>query len=118
MRWCASVAAALAGAADRVGRLAHGIVEDWRDPRGQEWAQRVALLHRELGRAAAEAAELGTALAHGCHSSTAAANDLPRPAPLPVRGATPARDRGPRLGAVAGDRAEHDLGMGIAELPG
>jgi hypothetical protein len=102
-RWCADVAAVLFAASDRTARLAVGIAEDWLDDRGREWAERVALLRRELDRSAEDAAEQGRRLAD---SGTA-----PLIAPTgPARG-------GPRLGGVGGIRTEDDTGMRIAELP-
>ncbi len=123
-RWCNGVSAALAGAAEGAGRLAQAVAEDWRDGHGQEWAERATLLHRELGRVAAEAAEIGAAIARRA-TEAPEAPDSGTPvswqeslAPLrpAVLGAA-AHDRGPRLGAIAGDRTETDLGMRIAELP-
>ena len=103
--WCADVAAVLAAVSTRAGRLASAIAEDWRDGHGQDRAERATLLHRELGRVAAEAADLGTALARA-------------PDPLPWPGAAvPGRLRGPRLGSTAGAHADSGLGMRIAELP-
>lgn len=120
-RWCAGVAAALSGASERVGRLALGIADDWRDGRGREWAERTTLLHRELGRVAAEAAEIGAAIARRATEAAAqpvpVAESLPPPRAAVLGAAAAARGRGPRLGAVAGDRAEPDVGMRIAQLP-
>lgn len=119
-RWCAGVAASLAGASERVSRLALVIADDWRDARGQEWAERTTLLHRELGRVAAQATEIGTAIAQQAAEVVAPPDpgaDPPTPLPAAVPGATAAHARGPRLGAVAGDRTQDGLGMRIAELP-
>ena len=105
-RWCADVAAVLRAASDQTARLAVQIAEDWLDDRGREWAERAALLHRELDRIAGDAAHLGTRLAH------------PEPAP-PVLTTVVAGTgrRGPRLGGTAGERADDAYGMRIAELP-
>lgn len=102
--WCAEVAAALLAASERVARLSVQVGEDWLDDRGREWAERAALLHRELDRAAARAAELG------------ARQDDPVPAiPMPIVPLGPRR--GPRLGGTGGVRADDGTGMRIAELP-
>lgn len=106
-RWCVEVAAVLLAASDRTARLAVQVAGDWLDDRGREWAERVALLHRELDRSAAEAADLGARLAHAD----------PGPAGLPAIAAGMSRRRGPRLGDTAGVRTDDEIGMQIAELP-
>lgn len=116
-RWCHGVSAALAGASEGVGRLARAIADDWRDGHGQEWAERTTLLHRELGRVAAEAAEIGAAIARRATEAAAPPVSWPEPPAAVLGAAAAARGRGPRLGAVAGDRTDDDLGMRIAELP-
>jgi hypothetical protein len=107
-RWCAAVSATLNGVSERMGLLAVAIADDWRGPRGQEWAERAALLHRELGRVAAEATEIATAI------TGRAAEDSGPSVPLH---AAAGRQRGARLGVVAGERTENDIGMRIARLP-
>ena len=102
-RWCADVAAVLLEASDRTARLALRIAEDWLDDRGREWAERAALLHRELDRMAADAARRGT-------------EPDPTPELLSPLVTGPAR-RGPRLGGTSGVRADDASGMRIAELP-
>lgn len=118
VRWCEAVAAALATSAARTGGLAAGIAADWLDDVGQEWAQRTALLHRELVRDALAAADLCSAFAH-----RAGADNAPPPTP-PVAGpgvagpgVGPLRDRRARLGGTEAGRAQNDLGMQVAELP-
>ncbi|OJY52596.1 hypothetical protein [Pseudonocardia sp. 73-21] len=139
-RWWGGVSAALAGAADGAGRLALAVAEDWRDGHGQEWAERVALLHRELGRVAAESSEIVAAIARrapeppsppvaGPPTAGPRASLVPPSGPplswqealAPLRAAVlgaaaATRDRGPRLGTAAGERVDDDLGMRIAEL--
>lgn len=101
--WCADVAAVLLAASDQTARLAVRIAEDWLDDRGREWAERAALLHRELDRMATEAAHLG-------------AQPDPALPVLPTLVVGTGR-RGPRLGGTAGERADDAYGMSIAELP-
>ncbi len=106
--WCAEVVAVLVEASDRTARLAVAIAEDWLDDRGREWAERAALLHRELDRLAADAARRGAERAD------------PDPFPLPVLAAPGRRGPrlgGPRLGGTAGTRVDDEDGMRIAELP-
>ncbi len=105
--WCGEVAAVLAAASERTARLAVQIAEDWLDDRGREWAERAALLHRELERSAAAAAALGTRFTGPDPSSSVL---------WPI-GPVIARHRGPRLGGTSGARTGDDTGMQIAELP-
>jgi hypothetical protein len=105
-RWCADVAAVLRAASDQTARLAVRVAEDWLDERGREWAERVALIHRELDRMATEAADLRARIA-----------DPDTAPPLPATIGAGTGRRGPRLGGTAGERVDDTYGMRIAELP-
>lgn len=111
-RWCAGLADRLSDVGRRVGRLSEQIAGDWPDDRGREWSERSALLHRELGRDAQAAADLGAELAR-----RAAAADLGEPTPPPPAGVSPARPPGMRLGGTSATRVDDERGFRIAELP-
>lgn len=108
VRWCAVLAVTLAEASARAATLADRIVHDWLDDHGREWAERTAMLHRELGRDALAAAELGNLVA--CRAAETSGTDL-YPAVL-----APGR-RGPRLGGTEASRADDERGMRLAQLP-
>lgn len=110
--WCLGLAVALAEAAVRVGRLAGRIAQDWPDDRGREHAERTALLHRELGRDALDAAELGGVLSRP--GATDPATDPGSVAAAVLRGRA---GRGARLGGTEASRADDERGMRIAQLP-
>jgi hypothetical protein len=115
-RWCAEVAVTLTAGAVRLGRLAEGVAEDWLDEHGREWAERAALLHRELGRGATDAAELGEALArHADATDCTDHTDGPMPTvAVPGRGARSPRAR---LGDTSGAHVDGERGMALVQLP-
>jgi hypothetical protein len=100
--WAGRLAAVLAELVPRIGRLAGEVERCWPDRSGWEWAGRVALVHRELDRVEAIAAEL----AARCLGEAARS----RARPLGTPG-------GPRLGGTEGTRADDGSGIRIAELP-
>ncbi|WP_219418444.1 hypothetical protein [Pseudonocardia nigra] len=106
-RWCLLLAEEMAEVGRRATTLATEIADDWRDDRGREWAERVALLGRELGRSAVAAAELGAAW-------TRRQPDAPQITPSSV---VPRRGYGVRLGGTESARADDERGIRIAELP-
>jgi hypothetical protein len=111
-QWCLGLAVALAEAAAQVGRLADRIAQDWPDEHGLERAERTALLHRQLGRDALAAAELGGTLAQRGADDPIA--DHGSVATAVVRGRA---GRGARLGGTESARVEEERGMRIAQLP-
>ena len=88
----------LAELVPRIGRLAAELERCWPDRSGREWAGRVALVHRELDRVEAIAAEL----AARCLGEAARGRGRPLGTP-----------GGPRLGGTEGTRA--DDGSGITD---
>lgn len=108
-RWCAHLVAALLDVGRRVGRLSEQIATDWPDDHGREWAERSALLRKDLDHAAVAAAELGRVLGRGTGEDGTGA-------PAPVAAGASGR-AGMRLGGTAGARTDDERGMRIAELP-
>ena len=111
-QWCLGLAVALAETAVQVGRLADRIADDWLDDHGRERAERTALLHRELGRDALAAAELGNTLAR-----LGADGPTPDPWSVAVAALRGRAGRGMRLGGTDVSRVDDERGMRIAQLP-
>lgn len=119
--WCAGLAAVLADVAGQAGGLAARIADDWSDDHGREWAERAALLRRELSRDALAATELATDLARRSADASltgAPTTDSPTTGAgalsAPVAGST--RPTGARLGGTDADRVDEERGMRIAQL--
>jgi hypothetical protein len=122
-QWCADAAAVLRDTAVRAGRLAAAVATDWLDPRGSEWAERIAALHRDLANTAHEAEELARRLHEpdGAHQEQ---EELSRAMAAALRVATAAarsdgvdRSTGPQLGDTSGAKVDDEHGAHIAELP-
>ena len=103
--WCNALAEGFEELLPLLRHLGTDISHSWRDDRGQAWAERVGQLHRELGRNAADAAELGRMVAR-------LAEQLADPGSRPA-----SRNGGPRLGDTEGMRVDDERGMRIAQLP-
>lgn len=114
--WCANLAIALAEMSVQVGELADRILRDWPDDRGRERAERTAALHRELGRDALAAAQLGKALARDAAEDVDAGGEAAPPA-LPALSLGPAWRPGTRLAGTEADRVDPERGVRIAQLP-
>jgi hypothetical protein len=122
-QWCADAAAVLRDAAVRAGRLAAAVATDWLDPRGREWAERIAALHRDLANTAHEAEELARRL-HEPDGAAEGQEELSRAMAAALRVATAAargggvdRSAGPQLGDTSGARVDDEHGAHIAQLP-
>jgi predicted PP-loop superfamily ATPase len=122
-QWCADAAAVLRDTALRAGRLAAAVATDWLDPRGREWAERIAALHRDLANTAHEAEELARRL-HGPDGADQEQEELSRAMAAALRVATAAarsggvdRSTGPQLGDTSGAKVDDEHGAHIAELP-
>jgi hypothetical protein len=106
--WFARLAAVLGELAPRVGRLAAEVERGWPDHSGRAWGARAGLVHRELARVAAEAAELAARCGDG--------GWVPGRSRA-LRPAAASEPRGPRLPGTEGQRADDGTGVRIAELP-
>ncbi len=115
--WYARVAAVLADAGPRVARLAEGISGDWSDRNGCAWAERVALVGRELGRVEVAAADLADAHARRAEEPTGPAGPWPSGAALPPGRRAGVDRTGPRLPGTDGVRVGDDRGVRLPELP-
>ena len=119
-RWCADATAVLRDAAAGAGRLAAAVATDWLDPRGREWAERIAALHRDLANTAYEAEELATRLQDPDRPAEGH-QELSRAMAAALRAVTAARagDRpaGPQLGDTSGARVDDEHGAHLAQLP-
>lgn len=113
--WCTRLALTLTDAAARIGALAGAIVHDWTDLRGQEWAERAALVHRELDRDAVAAAQVSAALAREQAPPSPDASAVISAAAAAALAATQRRTA--RLGGTEAHRADQERGMRIAQLP-
>lgn len=111
-RWCVALGETLSDVGRRVGRLSVLIAQDWPDERGREWAERLGLLHRRLGRDASAAVELGDRLVR--QPERVDDGGLP---PATGTVSNGARRPGMRLGDTGASRAQEGRGMRIAELP-
>lgn len=111
--WVTRLARTLADAAALAGALAGAIAKDWTDSRGPEWAERAGLVHRELERDAAAAAQVSAALT-GDPAATDPATVVTAIASAAL--SAPQR-RGVRLGDTLAQRIDEERGMRIAQLP-
>ena len=106
--WSAALAAALDRTVERLDTTARGVAEGWPDARGREWADRLALLRREVLRDADDAHALGRTVERLAGDlAVDLAADPADPAPGPV---------GPRLGGIAAGRVDERRGVTIPQL--
>jgi hypothetical protein len=99
VRWYERLAAVLADAGIRIGRLIEQVADDWPDERGREWTQRCAQLRGDLAREEDAAAELAAACARELRNQGNAE-----------------RSSGIRLGGTEAQRVDDERGMRIAQL--
>ena len=117
--WFAAVSSSLDAVLGEVAAVAGRIAAAWPDARGAEWAERAALVHRELGReadASAEAGRSATRLADdlSVESGPGTAPGVPTIRPSALHGGRPG---GARLGGTEADRADDERGVRIPQLP-
>ena len=106
-RWCAEVTELLRDTAVRAARLASAVAADWLDPEGRDWADRIAVLRRDLDDTARRADDLAERLP----------DTDPELASRLVAALRAASGYGPRLGDTTGARVDETHGVQIAQLP-
>lgn len=113
LRWCERAEEELILAADRAAVLAAAVAADWLDDHGREWSERTQRVRRDLGGAAADAADAGRHLAR----TGVAGADPAVLAALRAAASSGRRGSGPRLGGTDGWRVDDKHGMHLAQLP-
>jgi hypothetical protein len=103
-QWSDAVTAALDAVTAQVGAAARRLADGWTDARGQEWTDRLHVVHRALERDADAAAALGRA-------ADRLADDLASPAALDG-----GPSYGPLLGGTAGRRVDDRRGVTVPQL--
>lgn len=112
-QWCVQAAEVLADTASRAGQLAAALTTDWLDDHGRGWAERVAVLRREL----VDAAQHADAVAARLRDTDASGFELAAAITAALRASAVARARGPQLGDTPGARVGDEHGVAIPELP-